>query len=1088
MKHGIFHLVYRTLVFYRKAVSYQLIIIILLSAVITGSLLTGFSVRQNLKTVAVERTGKTGIVISSGLRYFDPSMADTIEKITGKKNVSIIETRGFCQNFQTGKKVLNTKIYGIDDGFFMFLDDEDVQIGAGEIAVNTSLADHLNISVGDEVIVNFRKISDLPPNSPFAPSAGMMSSGVFRVGSIIDTGHHGDFSLGISQLKPDNIFINQKDLLSASGLEGEKSNRLLIEEDNNLSVSDVYNKLEDILTPEDLGLTLRKVAKTGENEIISSRVFIDSNLVNQIEKVLPEAKPVLTYMANSIDNGKKSTPYSFVAAIDSKNEPEITGNRIVINNWLADDLDASVNDTLTLYWYAPGKIQELVEEKARFIVSRIVGLTGLWSDSLLMPEFPGIAGSESCTDWDAGVEIHMDRIRKKDEDYWNKYRGTPKAFISYQTGRKLWGSNFGPATSIRVPGGTSRESIISELTGRIDPAASGFTVQDIKSDMIKAANESVDFSSLFISLGFFIIVSCLILLLLAVSSFFETRKEQISTLYSLGFTNRWIFKLLLTETAIIAVAGSILGGVSGLLFNYVVTAALNTVWTGAVQTNTLVAANGIAPVGIGVVSTFILSFVFLFIKTRRYLKRLVISGAKEKRITSSKTGLLFALLFLVMGILLLSLFIINSKQSIPLSFSAGGAFFVGIVLLWRQYALNGLSLKKQKVFSAGTVTGKYYSFNTSQAVLPVILIAAGLFAVIITGINRLSISDKSMQSSGGTGGYLLWAETSIPVKEDLTSATGMKEFGLDEPPYNKMIFVEALRSQGDNASCLNLNHITSPPLLGINPSSFISRKAFSFASLIPGANKSNPWEILNRRGNDNTIYGVADQTVLEWGLKKKTGDTLKLRNESGQLLNVIIAGGLKSSLFQGYILTGEESFSKNFPSVSGYSVFLVDGEKDQSQVYTDVLNARFENYGIDVQPARTRLATFFQVTNTYLSVFTILGGLGMILGVIGLGFVLRRNYNSRKREFALMMATGFSEKSLRMMILKEQVVMLVTGIMTGLISSIVATLVSIAHGTDIPWVSLVVITFGIVLTGLTSLFVSVRGIRQGPLVSSLRKE
>jgi putative ABC transport system permease protein len=372
--------------------------------------------------------------------------------------------------------------------------------------------------------------------------------------------------------------------------------------------------------------------------------------------------------------------------------------------------------------------------------------------------------------------------------------------------------------------------------------------------------------------------------------------------------------------------------------------------------------------------------------------------------------------------------------------------------------------------------------------LPVILIAAGLFAVIITGINRLSISDKSMHPSGGTGGYLLWAETSIPVKEDLTSATGLKEFGLDETPYNKMVFVEALRSQGDNASCLNLNHITSPPVLGINPASFIRKKAFSFASLIPGADKSNPWEILNRKEEDNTIYGVADQTVLEWGLKKKTGDTLKLRNESGQVLNIVIAGGLKSSLFQGYILTGEENFSKNFPSVSGYSVFLIDGEKDQSDLYTDVLNTRFENYGIDVQPARTRLATFFQVTNTYLSVFTILGGLGMILGVIGLGFVLRRNYNSRKREFALMMATGFSEKSLRKMILKEQVVMLITGIMTGLISSIVATLVSIAHGPDIPWISLAIIISGIILTGLTSLFVSVRGIRQGPLVTSLRKE
>ena len=100
-------------------------------------------------------------------------------------------------------------------------------------------------------------------------------------------------------------------------------------------------------------------------------------------------------------------------------------------------------------WFSPDPLNRLKEERMDFIVSQVVKMDGIWSDSLLMPEFPGIAGSESCTDWDAGVSINMDLIRKKDEDYWNKYGGTPKAFINYEKGKELWGSNFGPATSIR---------------------------------------------------------------------------------------------------------------------------------------------------------------------------------------------------------------------------------------------------------------------------------------------------------------------------------------------------------------------------------------------------------------------------------------------------------------------------------------------------------------------------------------------------------------------------------------------------------------------------------------------------------------
>jgi hypothetical protein len=66
-----------------------------------------------------------------------------------------------------------------------------------------------------------------------------------------------------------------------------------------------------------------------------------------------------------------------------------------------------------------------------------------------MPLFPGLADAGSCYDWETGIPIDLEKIRPKDEQYWNDFRGTPKALISMQQGITLWGNAFGNYTSIR---------------------------------------------------------------------------------------------------------------------------------------------------------------------------------------------------------------------------------------------------------------------------------------------------------------------------------------------------------------------------------------------------------------------------------------------------------------------------------------------------------------------------------------------------------------------------------------------------------------------------------------------------------------
>jgi putative ABC transport system permease protein len=1088
MKLSLFHIVARSISYNLKSSVYQVSIILLLAAVITGSLMTGKSVRKSLRQTSFEKLGNTGILISSGIRYFDPSLVNRISAETGLKSTGLLELDGYCQHFITGQTASRVKIFVIENDFFSFQGNDGIKVNKGEVAINERLASYLGIKNGDELIIRFNSISSIPADAPFSPGSDATASVVLKTGIILNPDNSGNFSLGISQITPMNVFINRSDLVDADGKMPE-INRLLLENKKNTSVDYIYNSLRMILKPEDTGLKLRRIPETNEYEMISDRIFIDQSQVDEIRKMSLSSFPVITYLANSIAKGNKSAPYSFISGLDpSLYEGVPEGNGIVINKWLSDDIEAGKGDTLEVAWFSPDPLNRLAEEKMNFIVTRVVEMNGIWSDSLLMPEFPGIAGSESCTDWDAGVEIKMDLIRKKDEEYWNRFGGTPKAFINYEKGKELWAGNFGPATSIRFKKGVDENEITAKLKGSTDPYNSGFTITDLQQESIRAADESVDFSTLFLSLGFFIILSAIILLILVVSTFYEAKKNEVSTLFSLGFAKRKIEKLLFFESGTIAVIGALAGAFAGGLFNIIVIKALNSVWQGAVQTNTLISGFDFLSFFIGFAVTVILILFILKIKSSGFLRNLSKPETGETDKPSSGRHLLIAVISLTITVILIVLSFVLEKYSTTLSYLSGIMVFATSILMIRH---NYLGKQKTGIYSfrkKSQISDSYYSFHPSLAIAPVLFLAAGLFAVIITGVNRMNLSGNMMKPSGGTGGYLLWGESSVPVRGSLINEAGRKEYGLDEPGLKELSLIEARITSGNDASCLNLNHIASPPLIGIDPSEFIRKGSFSFAAKMKGIKETNPWVTLEYAPANGTIYGIADQTVLQYGLKIKAGDTLKIRTESGQVLNVIISAGLKSSVFQGYVIIGNENFSKFFPSVAGSQIFLADGIPESAELYLRTLTERLSEYGVHFEPAGERLASFFVVTNTYLSVFTILGGIGMILGVTGLGLILIRNFNQRKRDFGLMLAGGFSVKSIRKIVFGEHARILIYGLFTGIISALIATRPSIMNDSDLPWKSVAVMILLVLITGLTALAVSVKSIKKDTLINRIRKD
>src|SRR6185436_16060331 len=181
-------------------------------------------------------------------------------------------------------------------------------------------------------------------------------------------------------------------------------------------------------------------------------------------------------------------------------------NEIIVNDWLAEDLQVKPGDSVRVSYYVADSGSQLKQATNTLVVSKIVPLSGIYADRTLMPEFPGLAKAESTHDWDAGFPLEY-KIRDKDEGYWKQHRGTPKAFVTLKAGQQMWGNRFGSLTAIRWPAATSRDEVYNNVRANLDPATVGFSFDPARERALASANNAQDFGGLFLGFSFFLIIA-----------------------------------------------------------------------------------------------------------------------------------------------------------------------------------------------------------------------------------------------------------------------------------------------------------------------------------------------------------------------------------------------------------------------------------------------------------------------------------------------------------------------------------------------------------------------------------------------------
>ncbi|MCJ7583025.1 MAG: hypothetical protein MUP98_21110, partial [Candidatus Aminicenantes bacterium] len=486
-------LVFRSLVHYRRMHRWIVLGTMLSTSIIVGAFIIGDSVRFSLRQIVLDRLGRTEFAMTSDDRFFRTELADDLSEALHTYVAPLLQTRGIAVADGGARRVNRIQVLGVDRRFGQFGGNQEIygSLLPDEAVINSHLAVRLSVKAGDEILLRVEKLDAMPKDAPLALDTDSSLARRFKVKSVVSDAEFGRFNLRADQIAPLTAFVSLS-FLSQEMDFLNRANVLLVaeREDNPLDMPSISEAFKRMWTLEDAGLEVRKIMGREITELKSNRIFLDSSAAEAALTLFPEAEPVLTYFVNEIRLGKSAAPYSFVSAPgDPQILSELEEEDIIINDWLAADISASIGDRVQMTYFVLGQSRELNEMTSTFRVKAIVPIQGIYSDKDLLPDYPGLAGEDNCRDWNPGIPIDLDKIRDKDEVYWDDYGGTPKAFVSLDAAQKMWTNRFGNVTAVRFPG-LGEDIVENKLKEAIDPASLGFNFRGVKEEGLRASSQS----------------------------------------------------------------------------------------------------------------------------------------------------------------------------------------------------------------------------------------------------------------------------------------------------------------------------------------------------------------------------------------------------------------------------------------------------------------------------------------------------------------------------------------------------------------------------------------------------------------------
>ena len=1132
--------VLRSLLFYRRVNIVVASAVMISTAVIGGAMIVGDSVRSSLKQMTLQRLGQVTHVVQ-GPFVRERLAADLQERSGAQVAPAVMLTAGLERH--AGDSVYragSVEITGISKSGWALLDTAGAAVpDADGIVLGDRCARALKAGPGDVISVWAELPSSIPRDSLLGERDQVSAEMQFRVQAVLpDTVGASRFTLKTGQQLPFCAFVSLAALQERLGLAAvprsrrhpiarpSRINTLLIHADGETSDEQLTEAVGDALTPDDLSLRLRVDEDRGYISAETDRMILSTAVSDAVIRTASRlglrTAPTLVYLINEFaaadrtHENERYSMYSIVAGLPVEATAPLgpfgssvpDDDEIILSDWLADDLKVGAGDAVTARWHEVGSHGELPEQRKRFRVAEVLPEDDRVSrDPGLTPFIPGVTDVDSFSEWDEPFPMETSRITPRDDEYWSRWRAAPKAFVSLETARKLWSSRYGEATSIRIAGdrhplpegqlAVIARTLAKQIPRQCGPDRFGLMPRPVLAEGLQAAVGANDFTQLFAGFSFFLILSAVLLASLMFRLGVQTRISQAGLLHAVGWSQRQVRWFFLCEGLIVAAVGTVPGMFLAAGFARMMIYGLTTWWIGAVGTRFLILDVRMWKLPAAAAAALLLTAIVIH-RAVRGLERSsvrdllqgksapmippVAESRRDRRLTATAFFIGTALPLAAAGGVLPAGEAFAGLTWTMVAFFTGGTALLAAGLLLLRLILRSVSRLRLRHLSALAVASAARS--PQRSLLTTALIACATFLIVAVAAGRRNPLSETPDLHSGNGGFRLVAESSHPILHDIGTAAGREAVNLtdrwEQSELSDTVSIWSFSMRpGEDASCRNLYQTRLPTLLGADDG-FLNRGGFRFANT-PG---DNPWQLLRQdlpseRGR-RVIPVIGDMNTLMYSLKKGLGDSILYPDEQNPTAELRIVGMLDGSLFQGVLVMTRDHLQKLDPDVVGSRWFLAETASDsQARILADVLESGLSEYGIDTEPVAERLAGFLAVQNTYLSTFQLLGGLGLLIGIFGLAVVMVRNVVERQAEIALLRALGFSGLRIGRLIVTENIVLLVWGMLPGTLAALLAMLPHLmSTGADLPWVSLTATLGGVAAAGLAAAGAAVRRAQQ----------
>lgn len=1118
-------LVLRSLAHYRRTAAVVVIGLAIAAAVIVGSLVIGDSIEGSIRHTALARLGDIAWAATAPRTFPAGTAKMTGPDAPGPARAELLMLEGSARREDGDAVIANVSVIGADGGLPGFYPEATLTVPEpGSALINESLASAADVEAGDTLMVTLSRPGKAMANTLFARRERQEALASLRVtiAEVLPDLGPGGLRLDPSTAMPRNVTVDRAWLAQKIGDEDSANAIVFAAPDVPRADGDATEEtarrmslaLSAGLSLDVAGLYVRPHGlwlSTFSEAVTLSDVQVRT--VAEVAAEGAEVHPTSVYLADTIavaGDESRRTAYAVVANVPACDLPlavgdgeveQLADDEIILNAWAAETLDVTVAERLTLTWRVSTD-SGYEDRSAEFTLTGIAKMEGLGADPALVPDFEGITDSEHIDEWDPPFPVDLSLVTDRDDEYWERYRAAPKAFVSGDLLRRMWQGEGGDGpwiTSVRVGrwrGGAAEEQAASfreALRGELTPQVAGLSLRPVREQALAASKGTSDFGQLFLSMSFFLVLAGAGLAGTLMRLSAERRASQAGIMMATGFTARQSGRVIAAEGVALSLVGVAVGTPLGIAYAHGIIRVLATRWQGALGDAPVlgvyveplsVAIGGVAALAIGVIATWWGARVLSGRPVLELLRGWQ-SSATEPATGRPWTAIATPLLLLAAA----GFFVAALMEAIPAEgafFGIGGALLIA-ALTGAHLLLTWAMTRAGATRSDAALALRSAASARGRSLLLMGLIAAATFVIVTVAANSRDFSEIDVHDrASGTGGFPLLATSSVPLRFDPATEAGRENLGFLPDEQEALEGVEIIslpRSPGEDISCLNIAQPALPRLLGVTDE-LIERRGFTFASTTEVAG-SNPWELLGEDSTQEALPAITDNASLLWQLHSAVGETY----DAGVERRLRFVGALSGSIFQSEILIGADALREIYPETEGPSYFLIDAPEGRVEQVADTLRTALGEMGLEVRETREVLNRYITVQNTYLTMFLALGGLGLVLGTVGLVAVILRSAFERRAEFALMLATGFTRQNLTRLVLVENAGLLIAGMLTGTVGALISVAPHLVSAqASVNWGALAAVLAAVLAVGIVACEVGARATASADLIEALRTE